>query len=307
MKKLVTLLLCLVLAIGTACMFGCGDATFNGNYKEVTADSEEVQQFAAAADRAENKVVNFGNGADFSLSVKGSAEGMKVDVSAGIKATLDTTDATAAKLIAEGSVKAKVEATDKDKSDSNANVDMKVYYKDKFVYISGKFDAAIMGQAAQADAKNDVKFKLPLDLDSGIQEIIKELPDGITDAIDLPIGEVAGLLNGNVLKVLLNAEKESEGNVKIFIDAENKKVKAEIKIVNEQEKSEINGTLYLVYDENYNLIAIKVEAKMKSEEGELTAQLVFKGYTGTVKVPDGIAEDKDYIDLSLMFKSAFSF
>ncbi|MEG9430099.1 MAG: hypothetical protein VZQ61_04160 [Christensenellaceae bacterium] len=304
MKKLVTMLLCLVLVIGTACMFGCGDATFNGNYKEVSADSTEVQEFAAATENAENKVVTFGNGADLSVSVKGTAEGKKMDVSATIKATLDTTDPTAPKLTAEGSVKAKITATKDEDKANNADVDAKIYYKDKFVYVTGKIDAAMMSANTQADAKNDVKMKLPVDLDAGIQGVMKNLPIGeITENSEISGGAVVEALNGNVLEMLISAKEEAGDNLKIYIDAENKKVKAEIKIADEEEGSETNVTVYLVYDESYNLIALKIEANVKSADGDLTAELTFKGYTGKVSVPEGIEEDKDYIDMSVMMQA----
>lgn len=299
MKKLVTMLLCLVLVIGTACMFGCGDSTFDGNYKEASADSTEVQEFAAAAGEAENKVFTFADGVDLSLSVKGTAEGNKVDVSASVKATVDTTDPTAAKLTAEGSVKAKITATKDEDKANNANVDAKIYYKDKFVYVTGKIDAAMMSANTQADAKNDVKMKLPVDLDAGIQGIMQNLPID-----EIPAEMVADALNnGNVLEMLISAKEEAGDNLKIYIDAENKKVKAEIKIADEEEGSEANVTVYLVYDESYNFVAFKAEAKIKSADGDLTATLIFKGYTGKVSVPEGIETDKDYIDMSVMMQA----
>ena len=47
MKKILTITLVLMLAVGCFCLTGCGDATFGGNYQEATA--EEVQSFANEA------------------------------------------------------------------------------------------------------------------------------------------------------------------------------------------------------------------------------------------------------------------
>lgn len=67
MKKLLTLVMCLVLAIGVMGFTACGDSTFKGDYKEV--DKEKAAAFAATID-SEGMALNLQSGIELEFSME---------------------------------------------------------------------------------------------------------------------------------------------------------------------------------------------------------------------------------------------
>lgn len=281
MKKLITLLLCLVIAIGTPCMFGCGDATFNGNYKEVSADSTEVQQFSEAT--AKSEMVDVTKGVEVEFKIKGNAGGSDMDISANVKVAAEG-EGNDVKLQAAGSLKGKVKS-----SDANADMNFNIYYTNGYGYIGGKMKATASGTSAE----EELKFKMRWDIENSLNEIM-----GIaSDEIDLPAGEMEGLTQGNVFANLI-AEFEGQEGVKIYIDADGRKARIEVSEF-DVEGTKLSGAIFFVYDENYNMTAFKLDFKAKTAENEeVSAYLVIKGFNGTVTLPSE-TELKTYLDFSL--------
>ena len=284
MKKFVTFLVCLVLAISTACMFGCDDGTFKGNYKEVSADSAEVQRFSEEAEQSSGTDnLDITKGAEMEIKVKGNAEGMSLDFSAKAKIAQVGEDDNPV-LQAEGAVKGSAEYADETQG-GNVNVDVKFYYTDGYAYLDGKTKTEIGGITNETELKN----KLPLELEKGLS--------AVTGAASLipaagAVENVTGLVEGNIFAQIV-VMAEGQENVKIYLDADARKVKVEFSEANVDGET-VNGTLYLVYDEGYNVSAVKADFKLTTaESGELSVYFVFKGYAGKVKVPSA-KERKEY-------------
>ena len=276
MKKFVTFLVCLVLAIGTACLFGCDDATFKGNYKEVSADSAEVQQFSENAEqssRTDN--LDITRGAQMEIKVKGSAEGMNLDFSANAKIAATGED-TYPVLQAEGAVKGSMEYVDETES-GNVNLNVKFYYTDGYAYLNGTTKTEI----GEIKNETELKNKLPLELEKGLS--------AITGAASLlpaagAVDNIFDLAEGNIFAQIV-VMAEGQENIKIYLDADARKVKIEFSEANVDGET-VSGTLYLVYDAGYNVSAVKADIKIATADSEENSvYFVFKGYTGTVKVP----------------------
>ena len=286
MKKIVTFLLSVVLIIGTACMFGCGDATFNGNYKEVSASSAEVQQFSAdteSASRSENFDIT--KGAEMELKLNGTAEGVDVDLEANFKIA-SVGDDTYLALQSEGAVKGTISGTF-EKIEGNADIDVKFYYTDGYGYLNGKFTMEISGVSNETTLKN----KIPLELEKGIDSIINDVSNTLPDIRDL-----AELADGNLF-VTLVAMSENLNGVKLYLDADARKVKVEFSSIKIDE-IKCDGELYLVYDEQYHMSAFKVDVKITTAAGEeMTVYFMFKNYSGTVKVPSE-KDREEYADFA---------
>ena len=281
MKKLLTLLVSAIMAV--ACCFGltaCGDATFNGNYKEVS--EEQQAEFVQAASEADQTSISFANGADFSLSVKGKVKDddqtINVDASVNLKAVANTVDEKT-DYQAELAVKAKVDGIP---TIEKVDADVKAYYVDETAYANGYVQIG-----KEADGKINLKNYMSLkgmDL-SSLMGMASGMANGAMS--DLPTEQVAGLLDANLLATLVayaELTSEQEGmDIKLLFDINAKKVKAEINA--EIEGKKVNGALYLVFDENYNLIAIKAEVKLTIDGNDISINLSFKGYMGKVNVP----------------------
>lgn len=284
MKKFVTFLLSLILALGTVCLFGCDDATFKGNYKEVSADSAEVQQFSENAEqssRTDN--LDITRGAQIEIKVKGSAEGMTLDFSANAKIAATGEDANPV-LQAEGSVKGSAQYVDETEG-ANADVNVKFYYIDGYAYLDGKTEIVVGGIKNETELKN----KFPLELEKGLGEIM-----GATSFFPaaVEIGGVADFAEGNIFAQIV-VMAEGQENIKIYLDADAKKVKVEFSETDIDGET-VSGTLYLVYDAGYNVSAVKADIKITTAESEeMSVYFVFKGYTGKVKIPSE-KERKEY-------------
>ena len=292
MKKIITLLLCLAISLGMVSMVGCGDATFNGNYKEVT--EEQQAEFVQAAAEAEQTSISFANGADLSLSVKGKVKNDDVDVNIDASVNLKAVAITAEEKTdyqAELSVKAKVDGIPTvDKIDA----DVKAYYADETAFANGSVQ---IGKDADGkiDLKNFISLK-GMDL-SSLMSMVSGMAGGATS--DLPVEQISELLGSNLLTNLvayadlMSENEESTASIKLLFDLDAKKVKAEIKA--EIEDTKIESTIYLVFDEKYNVIAIKVEAKATMNGNDISANFSFKGYNGKVNLPSE-NDRKDYKD-----------
>ena len=296
MKKLITLFLCLVLIVGTVGMTAC-DSTFNGRYKEVSADSAEVQQFSEETENASQKD-NFDitKGAEIQIKVNGVADNVKINFSANAKIAA-VGEGTNLVLQAEGSVKGKAESSAANDSGS-VDVDLKFYYTDGYGYINGKSKI----NAAGINNETELKNKIPLELEKGLGEM-ESIASSIPSASDFK--SFAELVDGNIFAALVAKSNEQEG-IKIYLDVDARKVKVEISGVKENGVTG-KGTIYLVYDESYNLSAFKLDVKVTSADNEeVSLFFVFKSYSGTVKVPSE-KEREAYKDFSASAGLGFGF
>ena len=217
------------------------------------------------------------------IKVKGSAEGMNLDFSANAKIAATGED-TYPVLQAEGAVKGSAEYVDEAEG-ANVNLDVKFYYTDGYAYLDGKTKVVIGGIKNETELKN----KFSLELEKGLGEIM-----GATSFLSaaVEIDGVADLAEGNIFAQIV-VMAEGQENIKIYLDADARKVKIEFSEANVDGET-VSGTLYLVYDAGYNVSAIKADIKIATAESEeISVYFVFKGYTGTVKVPSEKAR-KEY-------------
>ena len=294
MKKLFALLLCAVLASGVATgLVGCGDNTFNGNYKEVA--SEEQTEFLNGVANAEHYSITVENGVDAEVKVKGGLLlknffgtdiSIDMDVSGNVKAKV-VGEGENKDMVAEGAAKADItvitsktqkpaddvqpqaaEPTDGNDAEgqsepTKANVDVKAYYTEGFAYINGVINGEEKKGKKAVDIKEDLFDKV----------------SSVTDGISLGSETVSGVAQGDLLGQLYAAINGKEG-VKFLFDLSDKKVKVVLENFNANDKdgTVINGELYFIYDKDFNLAAIKADVKVKfDEEHELSVYISFKG------------------------------
>ena len=243
LKKILAVVLGLVLCLGMTMMVGCGDPSFSGNYVE--ADSNTITTFSESVQQAEDEGAS--QSVDFNAGVKAKVYVETEDV----KLTSDYTMA----LVG-----------DTFKLEGNLDVQLKMIYggynvktitKGKFWYADNYMfmDAnatSVIGSVSETVA---VKGKMPM----AIEDVLAEYGGGE----DLEVSPLVEYLQ----------YVESE-HVKFYIDdgEENKKIKIVFDdLVEAGEK--IDGTVIIVYDTEYNVIATSVD---------LTSTLTYGGETQTI-------------------------
>ena len=271
MKKILAVIVCAILALGAMSMFGCGDATFNGNYKEASAAT--IEEFAQNTEKGEGfDVQTSGFLMELKTTTKSAMEmmGVKMDINAESSANLKISNKDG-KIQAAGS--SKTNSVSKITGGENAgtttvNEEAEVYYNEGWAYRKLK------------DADGETKVKVQISIESAIGSVI-----GGAEA-----GEDSSMPNifDKELFATLYAEMGKTEGVKILIDAEARKVKIDVEGVT-QGAVKASGAIYLAYDANYNLIAMKYDIKMDmGEYGSITIYLLVKGYDGAVSLPSDL-------------------
>ena len=264
MKKLLTVVLSVALILSSLTLFAC-DSTFDGNYKEASA--EEAQVFMAKAEGKESKVsVNSGIEYEIKIQSKYKADGK--EESGKLTFSLKTTKGddglkAAAKMETESS------ATD-------GAIKTEVYATDNSTYVK----TTAKGETA--------KIKIESNFNAYFNTLYKTIESFGGEAIS----EISEMLYAP--KAV--AAEFPEGGVKFYFDdgETSKKFKAEIDV--EKDGMKVKGTAYIAFDADFNTIGTKVDISMSGENEEMTLYMVSKAYDGKVSLPSDLDTYKSGTD-----------
>lgn len=182
MKKLLTLVMCLVLAIGVMGFTACGDSTFKGNYEEV--DKATAAEFAESVN-GESSVLDMKSGMEmeFSMEMDGEMEfSMEYDLKCAYNAQQQ--------IEMEGSVKGKGEGQ---------SIKGDIYYSNGFMYINS----------------DGMKIKQAVDYEEFLEGITSMGSDAIIDIQG--VIEYLEMDNTGSIKVYLD-KGETESKVKVEVN-----------------------------------------------------------------------------------------
>lgn len=182
MKKLLTLVMCLVLAIGVMGFTACGDSTFKGNYEEV--DKATAAEFAESVN-GESSVLDMKSGMEmeFSMEMDGEMEfSMEYDLKCAYNAQQQ--------IEMEGSVKGKGEGQ---------SIKGDIYYSNGFMYINS----------------DGMKIKQAVDYEEFLEGITGMGSDAIIDIQG--VIEYLEMDNTGSIKVYLD-KGETESKVKVEVN-----------------------------------------------------------------------------------------
>ena len=313
MKKILTIALSLILALSAFAMFGCGgDATFDGNYTEMSA-TELTAYKAEVAEKEikyeEDKIVagkGFEINVDAKMKTDFEEDGMAVLSDASVKANYKM--AYADKLVMGGNYEVKSDASTKGEYpvvgaiDVKANVDVKAdfAFDGEAVYVSAKAKGSISGVPEALESmigeniSVDKEYKVKQEVD--FYEVEREITGFVssyTADIDL-----------NMMLEMYTAEGVED--VKILIDksdVNNVKVKFEMSGMpfadnDDPEAKELEfkeAYVIIVYDSETNVFkACKQVMNLQlSEEMSIDMTFSIKPYDGTVEMPADAADYKE--------------
>ena len=173
MKKLITILLCAVMALSVVAMTGCGDSTFNGNYKEATA--EEVAAYAQTVSQdANNATLDYNSGIEVSVKseMKITDATSTVEENAEIKGKAIAKDNA---LQMESSFKMSMENS----VDATASVSIEgnAYFANDYIYANAKVTSAdqTADQKVKVNMPFDVFFDNQVDVQTDLSSILLEV------------------------------------------------------------------------------------------------------------------------------------
>lgn len=267
MRKLLTLALCLVLAISTCMMTACGgeDKTFAGNYsQEITIDQlvEDIQ--------TENDVDIGGLSIDlgFNLTYNMGEQKMSTDVDLdfALQVVEAQSEAEETKLIGAGSFNIKDKGIF---SKAGASMDAKVYLDEQYIYADAK--------ASAGDESNSAKQKI------SILELLEEI-----DSIGDPEMDLSSLL---VAAKFYKADSTDSKKYKISITKEDLLANIEDLPVEVTEYMTVNElAIYLVFtnDNAFSALKVDVNVELASDGNSIAAQSlkVVLDFELTVRVGD---------------------
>lgn len=263
MKKLITIMLCLILSLSVFATVGCGGGSvFNGNYKEAT--ETEVEAFAQAVAEAEKgEEFNYNSGVKLELEISVESSEYNMDLSAEIKSIAVEEKL---QMAGEMTMSGIMPGAEEEVEESNS---AKIYYVDDYMYLDTKIEG------------EEMKIKQPMTVDEFIGSAGSM---GNMGDMGLDLDSVTSLSQ------LLESMGEIP-NVKISID--NGKSNNKIKIEATDEEMGAVGTAILVYDASYNLIAAKVEMEMSmqisdTESMAMSTSVVIEPWSGSIDLPSDL-------------------
>ena len=227
-------------------------SAFDGNYKE--AKAEEVAAFSENVENAEGTKIDYSNGVSAKVTMNTTIGAVisKMDMDYKMKGVGDKIEV-AGKVFATG-------------EKNNENFDASVYYKEGYMYINGKY------------AGVTVKQKTAISI------------EGMMSQMDLGMIDHYSSLPAILAEYSFQAELPE--NIKVYFDIgkDTQKVKVEINI--SENESTSKTTIYLIYDADYNLTALKVESKTSSNVFgavyEVELNLTVEVYNGKINIPSDL-------------------
>ena len=223
MKKISTIILCMIFALGASVMAGCNEGSvYDGNYSQVQKTQMDAfaQSVTDANEEGEQKF-DFSKGFSIKYEMKNRAIDMSMEL-------LTNVTGETKQLYADVSMETIV-----------SKVDMETWYKDGYSFVQAEIHNVL------GEGTTSVKGKAETDFDSALGEMMEAI--SVIEEIDFSI------------LGLLEAYGETMG-IKFYIDdsSEQKKCKIELPETNLGDGM-YEICIVLVYDANYKLYAIKYE------------------------------------------------
>lgn len=252
MKKVIISIVMAVLMALALALTGCGETPSVFEGNYKTASKEEVTAFAEEAEKSVGRELDFSQGVSVSGSMKSSMNGSEL---------MNLEFSYKMKGTAE-----KIEFAGTIKSQGSTAMDANVYYKDGYMYINGSTSGVT------------VKNKKAI----SIEEMMSQFGGGLAESY----GSLAVILEN------YGGIEELPEGVKISFDLgkDAKKVKVEITVSEEGTTSET--VIYMVYDTNYNITALKVDSKnsfdMYGMKSDSEMSIVVEPYDGKIELPSDL-------------------
>lgn len=255
-KKILAVVLGLVLCLGMTMMVGCGDSAFSGNYVE--ADSNTIATFSESVQQAEDEGAS--QKVDFNAGVRAKVYIESEDVKLTSDYTMALVDDTF-KLA--GNLDMQMEMDYGGVASKNITKG-KFWYADSYMFMDANA-TSVLGDNSTTVA---LKGKMPMNIEKVL------LTFGGGEKLEtLPLAEYIQYV-------------ESE-HVKFYIDdgEENKK----IKIVFDDSVEYGDGTIIIVYDTDFNVIATSMDLTTTVTDGGETKTFVTRisvePFDGAINVP----------------------
>ena len=263
MKKILSILLVVIMAISCFALVGCGgDATFEGNYEEATAT--DVQNFANSVDAADGDTdIDIEDGYEINMEVKNMIQTTPMGTAV---ADLDMTFRVKSEL---GNMK--VEGTAKGKTKYNAGVysgmeidaNGKVYWTGGYLYSNESDTIRYQGQTQPQEYKQKIQME---DFDTYLNTYAQNF-DG------LDFSELVEMAVAVGDKMGLGISQDENGT----------KIKFSIPVNNG-----VSGEMIFVFDNNYNLTSLKYDVTIGNTEDAMTIVATYKPYSGNVTLPNDL-------------------
>ena len=255
MKKILSVLLVAILAIGCFALVGCGDATFGGNYEEATA--QDVQSFANEAALAQGKdEINLADGYELyiDITMPQSLSPMNMAIDAELDMKIKSV---------EGSIQmAGTMKMDMSGPQISQKMNGSTYWVDGMCYESGNVTQNMAGQSA-----------------SGYQKIKYDLPE-FEDVFGMYAAFADGLdFEGLVEMSIIN---EAIG-ISMVRDENGTKIKFVI-----PENENVSGEVVLVFDADYNVTSMKYDIETRVGEDVMSLVMTYKPFNGNVSLPSDL-------------------
>lgn len=257
MKKLLSILMCFILVLGTVGLVGCGDTTFNGNYKAL--EPAEAAQFKEEIDASSGEQLDGFDGVEVELKIKGSSvefSGFQaVELSCYYKAVKNAEN----KVEMSGWINFKMNYGGQD-----INVRADVYYRgDGYLYM--KVNMAVIS----------LKMKQEIVLEDYFLDFSKYDPikaEGLNEIFEefISQGEF-----GDAIKLYLD-KGETQNKLKIELNDF---------VVN---GGSVSGEFYYVYDVNGNVLACKMDFAGGSDNVGGSIYMTIKRYDGKINLPNDL-------------------
>ena len=195
MKKLLTVVLCLVLALSTATMMGCSKSTFDGDYQET--DVATVEQMAAEIAEAEGgEELDYGQGVKLAFDMDVASGELSGELKMDIKAIAVEED-----LQMQGSMT----MTEGEESQTG-----EMYFTEGYMYTAATYEGQTM------------KMKVPMTIDDLIGNYVNEMGSDVTYSIS----EVLDMMEGAEGVKWYVEDKEDSKKIKVeYADEEMGEVK----------------------------------------------------------------------------------
>ncbi len=272
MKKLISILMCLVLSLSMAMAIGCGNSEgtgkiFEGKYTETT--SENLKTYAAEVDKVEDaEDLNFAKGLamnyQMTMNMKQGEENLDIEMLMNIRTSIKDGKF---KMSAVSTTDAETDVKDNQTADmvieALGGIDMELYFNDNNYYAK----------------MEDAKYYIPFNVDDAVDAVEEDFETALDYVIELD----------DAIEMIT-----SQTGAKLYIDesGDNTKIKIEAKasaVVNSS-SNEGTMTIVFVFDKNHKLVAYQMEmtstGKMfGTSEGSMTVKLGIEPYSGNVDMP----------------------
>lgn len=270
MKKLFAIAITLLMLFGTTTLVACDD-TFNGNYKEASAN--ETQNFIEKV--AEN------NQEEDALA--DAMLGMELSANVTVKGKDENGNEKSGKLLAD--VKTTVENGTELKLSAKAEISgdselpagkLEAYASDGKLYVNSTIKGLEM--------KGYVE--IPLDTVKGVLNVNTL---GSVAGSSLDMGDALSEIDADAIAELQG--KYGENAIKFYLDESANKLRVDIDIKDAEDfTGSLKGSVYFAFDKDYKFTGIKIDVDYVVGDMQTDINVVVKAYTGKVDVPTDFSD-----------------